>query len=162
MIKGYYKQRGHTIPPAPYVQAVVLCPKLSVAGNVRFLVDTGADITSLSPGDTEIMGFTEESLKGGTKYEVRGLGNKPTSFYRVESLITFGAPVSNTYVWLTHVLVYDIWGQDLGNAARQIPSLLGRDFLNHCQIVANGLEGILHLTPTLGENLIALPPVSDP
>ena len=159
MIKGYYQQRVPNIPPAPYVQAVVLCPKVSVVGSVRFLVDTGADITSLSPGDTEIMGFTEESLKGETKVEMGGLGNNPTSFYSVESKAVFGSPASYMYVWLTHILVYDIWGQDLGDTARQMPSLLGRDFLHQCRITASGFQGILQLLPTPSGNLTALPPV---
>ena len=158
MIEGYYQQLAPDMPPAPYVQAVVLCPKVSVVGSVRFLVDTGADITSLSPGDTEIMGFTEESLKGETKVEMRGLGNHPTTFYSVESKVVFGNPASYMYVWLIHILVYDIWGQELGDAAWQMPSLLGRDFLHQCQITASGLQGILQLLPTPSGNLIALPP----
>lgn len=50
-IQGFFKT-GIQLLPAPYVQALVILPRLQVSAQVDFLIDTGSDTTNLHPQDT--------------------------------------------------------------------------------------------------------------
>ena len=157
MIEGFYQPQASNAPPAPYVQAVVLCPNIAQFRNVRFLLDTGADYTVLSARDVSLLRFNGSSLDPKTRVAIGGLGGNKTWFYSVEASVIFGRPETSWYQWVTRIYVCDIWTQPVSDGAWRVPSLLGRDFLNRCQMSANGLKGTLHLTPTPGANLTALP-----
>ena len=60
-------------PPAPYVRAQVYLPGLRAAAEVDFLVDTGADATSLMPDDMATMGIDVRNFKGRYR-KVEGIG----------------------------------------------------------------------------------------
>ena len=159
MIEGFYQPQASGAPPAPYMQAVVLCSNVTEFRSVRFLIDTGADYTVLSARDTALLQFSDPPLDPEARVALGGLGGSQTWFYAVEAAVIFGNPSSAWYQWVTHIRVYDIWTQNLSDEVWHIPSLLGRDFLHYCQMNAHGLEGVLQLTPTPGENITALPPV---
>lgn len=159
LIEGFYQPQASNAPPAPYVQAVVLCPNITAFRSVRFLVDTGADYTVLSARDVSLLKFSRDSLDAKTRVAVGGLGGKKTWFYTVDATVIFGEPENSWYQWVTRIFICDIWTQPVSDEAWGVPSLLGRDFLNRCQMSANGLKGILHLTPTPGAGLTTLPPV---
>ena len=144
------------------MQAVVFCPNVTGFRSVRFLIDTGADYTILSPRDAALLQFAVPPINRETRVSLGGLGGNQTWFFPVEAEVIFGDPYFVWYQWETRIRVYDIWTQDLSSEAWRVPSLLGRDFLNQCQMDANGLQGILHLTPTPGENIAALPPIQSP
>ena len=46
----------------PYVVATVVLPRLNLCGNVQFMLDTGADLSLLSPADAMRMGYQHDDM----------------------------------------------------------------------------------------------------
>ena len=46
----------------PYVVATIVLPRLNLCGNVEFMLDTGADLTLLSPADAMRMGYCFDDM----------------------------------------------------------------------------------------------------
>jgi len=65
------------MPPAPYVQAFLLLPRLELQGLIDFLIDTGADNTTLSLIDLERINLDYRRLKRDSLRSVRGIGGEP-------------------------------------------------------------------------------------
>ena len=73
-IEGWYKDRGPA-PPAPFVRAVVKLPRLDIGGNVDFLVDPGADSSSLHPYDIRSLKIDHAELRPSS-VTGRGIGGE--------------------------------------------------------------------------------------
>lgn len=71
-IEGYFDSSGE---PAPYVEARVHLPRLGLSGTVDFLLDTGADATTLHPGDTGKIPIDLNTLSQDS-ISVRGIGGE--------------------------------------------------------------------------------------
>ena len=78
----------------PYVSGYVEIPRLAVRGSVRFLVDTGADVTCIHPKDGASLFIPFEHLQ--KPKPVNGIGGS-SSLYREDVVLSFreslGSPV---------------------------------------------------------------------
>lgn len=123
-IDGYYKDDN---PPAPYVYAEVYLPDLHLYGDVEFLVDTGADATSLMPDDMAMI-RVDISRARGRYHKVDGVGGE-AQYKTTKAVLRF----QDDDVF-GHFQEFEI---DIhlteGKAGQQLPSLLGRDILNECE-----------------------------
>ena len=60
-------------------------------------------------------------------------------------------------LWIYEILICDIWnGLDVTNTAYRLPSLLGRDFLNLCDVNINASKSIFQMAPALQPGLIRI------
>ncbi len=121
MIRGTLRdERGRR---RPFVVAAVGIPALGVAGDVAFLVDTGADSTLLAPRDVTRLGIDLQRLPEGPPSTGVG-GRTPTAF--VQATITLDR---HTFDIRLSILAPRAPRQQA--VLGRIPSLLGRDILAH-------------------------------
>ena len=99
MIDGFFGADGHA-----YLRGRVYMPRLGVRGSVDFLVDTGADATTLHPDDGQDMGIPFDELVNPIR--VGGVGGYETyydeparisfsgidGYYEFEILLSVGKP----------------------------------------------------------------------
>ena len=119
MLRGRF---GHA-NKRPYIQGRLFIPRLEIWSDVSFLVDTGADKTTLLPADGLRMGLNCDTLKRSPIPSV-GIGGVSRS-YTEESVVLFNEPGKALYVY---EIALEIVGSD--DHLMDIPSLLGRDILN--------------------------------
>lgn len=117
-----------------YVEGEIDFPRLNVRAALSFLVDTGADLTTIMPSDGELaLGLDYSQLKGS--FPTVGFGGNSNCF--VESaIIAFTEPGVRVRFYLTEVLIAR-YNPDL----LILPSVLGRDILSQWDIrVAPGRD----------------------
>ena len=99
MIDGFFEEDGHA-----YLEGRVHIPRLGVVGTVFFLVDTGADATTLHPHDGRRIGCPFDELVNPIR--VGGVGGYETyydeparisfsgidGYYEFEILLSVGKP----------------------------------------------------------------------
>ena len=147
-VKGYFPT-GYHLTPAPYVQAYLFLPRLNLHGLISFMIDTGADNTTLSLIDVERLNITYRRLKRNL-VGVEGIAGEQ-SFYHQEALIMFREEASTTYLFLVdiHIPKKGIYFKER-ELQRRLPSILGRDITNQCNLLINYQGGIIELTPPEG------------
>ena len=120
MITGYFDQ------DEPYVQGRVIINRLGIDDYVDFLVDTGAYSTVLHPMDGSRMGCRYEMLTGEPE-SVYGIGGSQDCYPEAATVVF--ADDDGEYQF---ELIIDVVppGPDSGAVVNQLPSLLGRDFIN--------------------------------
>ena len=101
-------------------------PNLRLHGDIEFLVDTGADVTSLMPDDMTKMGVDIQRVKG--RYQkVDGVGGE-AQYKKTRAILRFQDDES-----LGHFQEFAIdINPTRSKGGQQLPSLLGRDILNEC------------------------------
>ena len=119
MLRGRF---GHA-SKRPYIQGRKFIPRLEIWSDVSFLVDTGADRTTLLPADGSRMGLNFDTVISSPIQSV-GIGGTSRS-YTEESTVLFNEPG-------IALCVYDlalelVWPDD---HLMDIPSLLRREILN--------------------------------
>ena len=129
MIVGEFDARGR-----PYVEGRLIIPKFHVDRRVAFLLDTGAERTCLHPRDTSRARIPIEEL--GSPMESRGVGGT-SSYHRESTLLLFNDQLS-TRIYLVELLIAE---RRDGNEG--LPSLLGRDVMNHWQVNYDPTNGTL-------------------
>jgi predicted aspartyl protease len=114
----------------PYVEALVIIPRLDITSGVSFLVDTGADQTVLMPTDAVRMGIKYRSLHAAQT--LSGIGGKCKSFRESAAIIFYDE--SNT-----RLVEYDIqiWIAEKKAAHLRCASLLGRNVLDRLHMSYN-------------------------
>jgi len=132
---------------SPYIEASVHLPRLRIRGYVSFLVDTGASGSVLMPADAKKLGVNFGRLIHPTTSH--GIGGFSEGFNEV-AVVGFSDG--------KHVYGFDI---ELEIAKRtkdnqHLPSLLGRDILNRCRLVADHTRKLLTLTPRRWDFRVAL------
>lgn len=120
MIVGYFEFDGR-----PYVRGRLSLPRLAVAGEVDFLVDTGASSTTLHPRDGVRLRCPFDALV--LPIEFQGVGGLHT-YYRETAVVVFddGVAERNFRVEIS------IAKPDA--LASGLDSLLGRDVLNRVRL----------------------------
>ena len=141
-IPGYINS-VHSDPPAPYVQGTVYFPRLDRGGIVRFLVDTGADITYLHEGNVRGLGINIGALEGNRLYGFGGITGT-SEYYREPALALFRDNVRGD---LMCQLVIGLQANREERPSKEAPPLLGRDFLNLCDLRVNPARGLVQLEP---------------
>jgi hypothetical protein len=114
---------GYPGPPRPFVAARLVIPAHQLAGNVDFLIDTGADSTVLAPRDALRLGLDLSLLPQGPGSAGVG-GTTPT--VQVDAIITLD---QRSFTTTLRILAPS--SQRQMAALAWIPSLLGRDLLAH-------------------------------
>jgi len=96
-IRGYFPTGYHPLP-APYVQAALLLPRLRLRGLINFMIDTGADNTTLSLIDVERMDLDYRRLRRDSLVPVQGIAGEQL-FYQEEGIVMFRDDNAKTYVF---------------------------------------------------------------
>ena len=137
MVVGWFSFTGR-----PFVRVRVIIPRLGIRSAVEFLVDTGADSTSVNHRDVVNMRLFPEYFRENEMTHSAGVGGFSRYFIedaRIEFLDTDEDHPREYPVSLRVA--------DLSDAPMSIPSLLGRDILNlHRMVYAPG-ERRLELHP---------------
>ena len=132
MITGTFGEHGR-----PYVQGILSLPRFGVAQAVDFLLDTGADRTTLNPTDGGRLEVPFEKLKGGqTVQGIVGI----TQLFTEQAVLVFGDEHR------FYILQTDIFIGTPSKYANQLPSLLGRDVLDRARMEYDPRHGRLELS----------------
>lgn len=130
-------------PPAPYVTAQVHLPNLGVASSVSFLIDTGSDITFLHSDAVHDLGIDYRQLNPDTQDEAWGVGGT-NAYYREKAELTFTDTAGQELRCELDIFII----QFPDNPTMQdAPSLLGRDFLDRCDLRLNRFQNLALLEP---------------
>jgi hypothetical protein len=123
---------------APYIEASVHFPRLSIRGYVSFLVDTGANSSILMPADSKKLGVDFKVLRNQTTSH--GIGGFSKGFEE-DAVVAFSDG--------RHVYGYDVNMEVSSPTAdnRYLPSLLGRDVLNRWRIIIDFSKAKATFTP---------------
>ena len=116
MIYGFFKSDGHA-----YLEGYVYLPRFDVGSSVDFLVDTGADVTTLGPGDSETLDFPFDELENPIR--ISGVGGEQI-YYDEPADISFQG-IDRIYGFRTTLSV----GKP-SDETDDLESLLGVDILN--------------------------------
>ena len=117
MIIGGFDGRGR-----PYVECRVVIPRLQVNESIRFLLDTGADNTSLHPLDARRARIPFDQL--GNRTNSRGIGGT-SSYFREPAFLVFDDD--------SQLRIYEVELRiaEPNDNNQRLPSLLGRNIINH-------------------------------
>lgn len=129
MIAGRFDENGR-----PYVESRVTIPRLEVDRRVLFLLDTGADSTCLHPRDVRSLGISFSQL--GAPVSSVGVGGSSV-YFREPTLLIFGDQ-SRSRLYVVNMLI-----AEPGESSEVLPSLLGRDVINHWLVEYDPTNGRL-------------------
>lgn len=141
-IEGYFRT-GWNILPAPHVQAFVQIPRLALQTSIDFLIDTGADHTSLHPGDITKLSIDYRRFKGRHQISADGIGGS-LGYYPESAHLIFRDNSGGLRRW--QVAVY-ICSRNANSVVQDLPSLLGRDFLSLCVFRMDKSNNLIQLDP---------------
>ncbi len=123
----------------PYVDCLLELPRLGVAADVAFLVDTGADASYLHPGDAMEIGLPFDLLQGRSTSQ--GIGGA-ASYFPEPAALMFNDAATGQY----HGYRISINVAKPGDVSDRIPSLLGRDVIRRWQMDYDPTNGQLAFT----------------
>ena len=139
-IDGYFDSSSE---PAPYVSGSVYLPRLGVGDRVDFLLDTGADATTLHPRDADKLGVRADML-GPAIVSARGIGGQMQYTPEYALVSFYDGTVGD---WRDFRIQVYIASPDSEYEAANLPSLLGRDILNRCRCTLDAPENYVALEP---------------
>ena len=144
-VEGWYKDRSPA-PPAPFVRAIVKLPRLDIWGNVDFLVDSGADSSSLHPFDIRSLKIEHAKLQPSS-VTGRGIGGELQ--YHIEAAELYFVGGNDRTWWRCHDfrICAELIDPAIAEAVEGLPSLLGRNFQNLGLSVANPDKGQYAILP---------------
>jgi len=139
--------------PAPHIQAQLFLPRLQLHGLISFMIDSGADSTTLSLIDIERINVTYRRLRRNSTVRVQGSGGTQLC-YTEEAILLLRDEDAKTYHFQIYVHIPQK-GSERGECEQQrrLPSVLGRDVLNQCSLTTNFQQGIVELVPPEGTRL---------
>ena len=119
----------------PYLEGRLLLLRLSIQGDISFLVDTGADKSVLMPIDANRLGVDYTTLEGSAISV--GIGGQSNMFTESGGVLFLEG--SNSL----HLYLIDIRIPSYTPEISDLPSLLGRDVLDRWRIHYNPSVGTL-------------------
>ncbi len=128
--------------PAPYVNGRVKIARLGVEEDVRFLVDTGADATTLQIRDRGRLGILPNQL--APQVYVESVGGLSAYAQEPASVWLYDRAAD---AWRIFAILIEIYAGE-GDAG-DFPSLLGRDVLNRCRCAIDASTGSVLLDPVI-------------
>lgn len=145
VLHGEYQQQFRGQPPGPYLSGFVVFDDRQL--EVRFLIDTGADTTVLSPEDAaDLLGGEVYRRLGvlfpDNRVSVTGVGVGDA--VELPLTLVFRVPDERPLVFREPVLVAAAPGEP--RATVPLPSLLGRDILNRFILLLNPATETVELT----------------
>ena len=151
-IKGFFPTGIHPLP-APYVQAALFLPRLQSHGLISFMIDTGADNTTLSLIDVERLNLSYRRLKRNSLVEVEGFGGEQHC-YTEYAILLFRDEDSKTYYFSINVHIPKKGKtRDQREQQRRLLSVMGRDVIDQCDIRINFQQGVVELIPPEGTRI---------
>ena len=105
-----------------------MLPGLGLMAEIGFLLDTGADRTTLFPSDSDSLGIDFSKLPGEIEQYTAGVGGRSRS-KTLPAYLAFTDPDRNVYAYSIYLSILEPH-----ESIDEIPSLLGRDVLNHWDI----------------------------
>ena len=144
VLNGFYRQTLPGQPPAPFLTGDAIYGDNHQ--EVHFMIDTGADITVLSPEDAEdLFGETAHSRLGDlfpdNRVFLAGVGQGEA--VEVPMTLAFRVPNEPPIVFRHFVLVM---APPQSATMSPLPSLLGRDILNRFVLLLNPAIESVELT----------------
>ena len=134
-------ERKHS-EPAPYVEGRVKIARLGVEGDTRFLIDTGADATTLQMSDRRRLGIPLSQLS--PQVYVESVGGLASYSQEPASVWLYDRAADAWRIFSIMIEIYAGEGQ-----ADDFPSLLGLDVLNRCRCAIDASAGSVLLEPVL-------------
>lgn len=119
----------------PYVDVELFIEGASSGFDIRFLIDTGADDTILHPRDIQRPDAPPLTLPFGDHPEGRQIGGVGGGSYiiPVSARLLFQTDSGDGRLWQ----VARVWVAQPTDANRRLPSLLGRDLLQHFRLTVD-------------------------
>lgn len=130
-------------PGKPYIPAEIYWANGSEIGAIDFLVDTGADLTFISPLDRRQLIFPDNNLVQGCPYTMSGLGGGLSTGYLQDVVLRFQTDDDDYYSLSMDRLGILIQPEDELDRYATVPSVIGMDILSQCDIEFTGSEVIL-------------------
>lgn len=140
---GKYLEIAGDQQTAPFIDVAAALPRLGVLGHGRFLVDTGCDRTTLDPFDIFGPQFDYRALDGQSRRAAEGIGGR-VSYYAEQATLFFQDDSGATLSFTADI---DLWPRREQPAGGALSSILGRDFLNLCDLRLNWPGGLITLAP---------------
>ena len=114
------------------------------------VIDTGADGTCISKEVADRLGLIPKRMQPG--FGAGGECDNPVYFAQFSLKITEngagGKPIETNLVWEQETLGVPNLGRrkiKVGNQEMEVIGLLGRDVLQHCRMVYDGLGGVIQV-----------------
>lgn len=123
---------------APYIQAHISFPRLSLRGVLWLLVDTGADVTVLMPRDSLRLGVDFRLLSNLTASQ--GIGGIVRGYHETAAISFYDRRYMYSYVLNMEL------AEPLAHNTR-LPSLLGRDILGQWRVIVDAPENEVRFMP---------------
>ena len=127
-VQGWFDEHGR-----PRIRALVKLPRLNAYGNIRFVVDTGADVTMISYHDADLLGIKPNQLRRPT--DTHGIGGSIRCF-KERSFLHFEEAAGKIHA-------YRVEAQIASPDQTPPVSLLGRDVMRRWVLLHHQLAGIV-------------------
>ena len=139
-IRGYWDTDE---PSAPYIRSTLYIPRIRLVTEVDFLIDTGADATSLHPYDVSRAGIDVGTLPG-TLRAASGIGGTMRYIETDAFVYLYDLDARN---WHRFPVLLAVSADDRAEPGNRIPSVLGRDVLNDCLCTFDSRQESVILEP---------------
>ena len=120
------------------LNAFVKLRRHNISGMVSFLVDTGADLTTLMPKDAFRLGINYSLLRNPDQAE--GVGGSAKCYQEAAVISLFDEDDEQR----EHNVILDILEPDPRRPTMRLPSLLGRDIINDYRMIFDAHGSRLH------------------
>lgn len=120
MLQGRF---DHSRKGRPYIDAIVGFPRFKIRNKISFLVDTGADKSTISPSDALLLRVPYDKLNDQNVESALGVGGVSRVFKERSGLFFLDSNAIFFYEM-------DIGIIENSEKTKALPSLLGRDILD--------------------------------
>ncbi len=132
----------------PYVEALVILPRLKIEAGISFAVDTGADQTDLMPADAITAGISYAKLARPTT--VIGLGGPCKCF--IEKAFIILPDINRLFTYVIDIRIAD----RNAPAGLSCPSILGLDVINRLRMIYNAPKNEVVFTMVSADLIVPL------